>query len=437
MKVKIKAISLGLAAMLSFTGCSQASATGKEVLAPESEPASASASGQENLMAGLEAPGTRAEGKAPDSDFINSQMGFSVNLFKECYKDNQGENMLISPLSAVPALAMTANGADNATLKGMEEVLGGGMPVDELNKYLKEYLGSIKSAEEMHMANSIWFRDDADRLTVEKDFLQTNQSYFNSEIYKAPFDESTVKEINGWVKENTHGMIDSIIQNLKPEDIMCLINALAFEAEWLDPYTTDQIYDGVFTDCKGEDKTAEMMHSEENVYLLDNNATGFLKSYKGDKFSFGALLPNEGVSVEEYVSSLTAESLLKTLTENREEGPVYVTIPKFKYDYSTELTEPLKNMGMADAFNMGSADFSKLGKSQNGNIFIGTVLQKTFIEVDEKGTKAGAATAVIIADGCAVADPEPKSVILDRPFVYMIVDNETGLPVFMGVVNTL
>lgn len=424
MNTMITAISLGLAAMLTFTGCTQANAAGRG-----------------NLMTGLEPQNAEVTGTPPDSDFISSQMSFSVNLFKECYKDNNGENMLISPLSAIPALAMTANGANEATLKGMEEVLGGGMPIDSLNKYLKTYLGNLKSTDkdefQMHMANSIWFRDDAERLTVEKEFLQTNQSYYGSEIYKASFDDSTVNEINGWVKENTHGMIDSIIQKLKPEDIMCLINALAFEAEWETPYHSDDIFDRIFTNAKGEEKTVEMMFSEEGLYLRDEKATGFLKHYKGGKFSFGALLPNEGISVEEYVNSLTAEGLLKTLTLNKEACTVNTVIPKFKYDYSTELTEPLKNMGMADAFDAGSADFSKLGKSQNGNIYISTVLQKTFIQVDEKGTKAGAATAVMIADGCAIADPEPKSVVLDRPFVYMIVDNETGLPVFMGVVNAL
>lgn len=424
MNTMITAISLGLAAMLTFTGCTQANAAGRG-----------------NLMTGLEPQNAEVTGTPPDSDFISSQMSFSVNLFKECYKDNNGENMLISPLSAIPALAMTANGANEATLKGMEEILGGGMPIDSLNKYLKTYLGNLKSTDkdefQMHMANSVWFRDDAERLTVEKEFLQTNQSYYGSEIYKASFDDSTVNEINGWVKENTHGMIDSIIQKLKPEDIMCLINALAFEAEWETPYHSDDIFDRIFTNAKGEEKTVEMMFSEEGLYLRDEKATGFLKHYKGGKFSFGALLPNEGISVEEYVNSLTAEGLLKTLTLNKEAYTVNTVIPKFKYDYSTELTEPLKNMGMADAFDAGSADFSKLGKSQNGNIYISTVLQKTFIQVDEKGTKAGAATAVMIADGCAIADPEPKSVVLDRPFVYMIVDNETGLPVFMGVVNAL
>lgn len=424
MNTMITAISLGLAAMLTFTGCTQANAAGRG-----------------NLMTGLEPQNAEVTGTPPDSDFISSQMSFSVNLFKECYKDNNGENMLISPLSAIPALAMTANGANEATLKGMEEVLGGGMPIDSLNKYLKTYLGNLKSTDkdefQMHMANSVWFRDDAERLTVEKEFLQTNQSYYGSEIYKASFDDSTVNEINGWVKENTHGMIDSIIQKLKPEDIMCLINALAFEAEWETPYHSDDIFDRIFTNAKGEEKTVEMMFSEEGLYLRDEKATGFLKHYKGGKFSFGALLPNENISVEEYINSLTADGLLKTLTVNKVDCPVFAAIPKFKYDYSTELTEPLKNMGMADAFDAGSADFSKLGKSQNGNIYISTVLQKTFIQVDEKGTKAGAATAVMIADGCAIADPEPKSVVLDRPFVYMIVDNETGLPVFMGVVNAL
>lgn len=416
--MKTKTVALGLAALLIFTGCAP---TGAEV--------------RENLADDIEK--VQVAEKAPDEDFVNAQMSFSLNLFKECCKDNGNENILISPLSAIPALAMTANGAKGKTLEEMEKVLGAGMTIDQLNEYLKYYLNSLTAEDDsfkMHMANSIWFRDDAENLTVEKDFLQTNQSYYNSEIYKAPFDSSAVKEINSWVNKNTRNMIDSIIKELNPDDIMCLINALAFEAEWEEIYTADQIHDGVFTNTKGEEKNVKMMSSSESVYLQDENATGFLKCYKGGKFSFGALLPNENIGIEEYINSLTSEGLLKTLTENKTTDSVYAQLPKFKYDYSATLTEKLKNMGMPTAFDPNGADFTKLGKYQDGNICIGDVLQKTFIQVDEKGTKAGAATAVMMTNG---ADMIYKNVVLDRPFLYMIVDNETGLPIFIGVVNDI
>lgn len=415
--MKTKTVALGLAALLIFTGCAPTSAEVRENLADDIEK-------------------VQVAEKAPDEDFVNAQMSFSLNLFKECCKDNGNENILISPLSAIPALAMTANGAKGKTLEEMEKVLDAGMTIDQLNEYLKYYLNSLTAEDDsfkMHMANSVWFKDD-ENLTVEKDFLQTNASYYNSEIYKAPFDSSTVKEINSWVNKNTRNMIDSIIKELNPDDIMCLINALAFEAEWEEIYTADQIHDGVFTNAKGEEKNVKMMSSSESVYLQDENATGFLKSYKGGKFSFGALLPNENIGIEEYINSLTSEGLLKTLTENKTTDSVYAQLPKFKYDYSATLTEKLKNMGMPTAFDPNGADFTKLGKYQDSNICIGDVIQKTFIQVDEKGTKAGAATAVMMTNG---ADIIYKNVVLDQPFLYMIVDNETGLPIFIGVVNDI
>ena len=416
--MKTKAIALGAAALLFFTACTPASNIEPKNLAEDMEK-------------------VQVAEKVPDEDFIKAEMSFSLNLFKECCKDSGKENILISPLSAIPALAMTANGAKGKTLEEMEKVLGAGMTIDQLNEYLKYYLNSLTAANgdsfKMYMANSIWFKDDAENLTVEKDFLQTNQSYFNSEIYKSPFDESTVKEINGWVKKNTDNMIDSIVSQLDPSDIMCLINALAFEAEWEEIYTANAINDGTFTNAKGEEKTVKMMWSDESVYLQDENAAGFLKSYKGGRFSFGALLPNENINIDEYINSLTPEGLLKTITEREKTDNLQVGLPKFKCDYSAMLKDKLINMGIPTAFDPSGADFTKLGKYQDGNICIGDVIQKTFIQVDERGTEAGAATAVTMNTG-GIPLNEVK---LNRPFLYMIVDNETGLPAFIGVVKDI
>ncbi len=417
---KIIAIILTISAVLTFSGCSQINA-----------------SAAEDLMTDIKS--VEVAGKAPDNDFVNAQMNFGVELFKESYKIKSSENVLISPLSAMAALAMTANGAKGQTLEEMEALLGGDMTIDQLNEYLKYYLNSLKTADEdgfkLHTANSVWFRDDDENLTVEKDFLQTNASYYDAEIYKAPFDNSTVKKINDWVSKNTDKMIPKIIEELKPEDIMCLINALAFDAEWEKIYDKEAVVDDTFTAESGEEQKSEMMYSKESVYLEDLNATGFKKYYKGGKFSFAALLPNEGISLGDYIDSLTAEELMKILSE-AEGCEVNAGLPKFKYEYGTGLNNPLINMGIPTAFDVSGADFSKLGKCQEGNINIGYVIQKTFIEVNERGTKAGAATAVMMTDG-AMPMSEPKEVILNRPFIYMIVDNDTNLPIFIGAVNSI
>lgn len=156
-----------------------------------------------------------------------------------------------------------------------------------------------------------------------------------------------------------------------------------------------------------------------------------MKYYKGGKYAFVALLPSEGVSVSEYIASLDGEKLTEML-ENPKYYTVFASIPKFETGYDCEMSKILAEMGMPDAFDSGKADFTGLGASSSGNIFIGRVLHKTFISVAEKGTKAGAVTAVEMKDESCGFEGEVKKVYLDRPFVYMLVDCENNIPFFIG-----
>ena len=266
---------------------------------------------------------------------------------------------------------------------------------------------------------------------MEKSFLQTNADYYGSSIYKAAFDEKTRKDINAWVSDHTDGMIDNILDQIPSEAVMYLINALAFDAEWEEIYEETQVSDGTFAQETGETQSVEMMYSSEHQYLDDGCATGFIKYYADRKYAFAALLPNEGVSVKDYVASLTGAGLLDTL-RGAQDVEVKTAIPKFESEYSVEMSDILKSMGMTDAFDEVSADFTGLGRSEAGNIYISRVLHKTFIAVDERGTKAGAATVVEMTCGSAAPIEEPKIVYLDRPFVYMLIDCETSLPFFIG-----
>lgn len=357
---------------------------------------------------------------------------FALRLFRA--SADESENTLISPLSVLSALAMTANGAEEETLREMEEVLS--MTTEELNSYLHAYMNSLSQGEgyKLHLANSVWLTDD-ESFTVNEDFLQTNVDYYGAEIYRAPFDEKTCEKINVWVKKHTDGMIPEILKQIPPEAVMCLVNALAFEAEWSQPYEEMQVRDGVFTREDGTEQTAEFMYSDEGHYLADDMATGFMKYYKGYKYAFAALLPNEGVSVEEYIASLDGESL-HTMLANPQFDTVFAAVPKFEVEYGTELSEVLSGMGMSDAFDPECADFSGIGTSARGNLYISQVIHKTFISVAEKGTKAGAATAVLMDAGDALIE-DPKEVYLDRPFVYMLVDCENGTPFFIGAMMDL
>ena len=382
----------------------------------------------EDLMKGVPA---KAVDVLPDMDAgAAAAADFGVRLFQNSMEE--GKNTLISPLSVLYALAMTANGADGETLAQMEQVLG--MDVENLNSYMLAYMDLLPEAKDykMSLANSIWFKDDPNFI-VEQSFLQTNADYYGAGAYKAAFDEGTRNDINNWVKEHTDGMIPEILDKIPDEAVMYLVNALAFDAKWADEYEEHQIREGRFTLEDGTRQDVDMMHSEEYTYLEDDMATGFIKYYKDKRYAFVAMLPNEGVSVSQYVESLTGDHLRDLLTSSQD-VTVFVSIPKFETEYGIEMSEVLQEMGMTDAFDWRVADFSRLGtyNVDGMNICINRVLHKTFISVTEQGTRAGAATAVeMVAEG-AMEIVEFKEVILDRPFVYLLIDCETNLPFFIG-----
>lgn len=352
---------------------------------------------------------------------------FAIRLLQASEK--KGENTLLSPLSVLFALAMTQNGAKGETLEQMEAVLG--MTVGELNLYLYSYMANLPRGEKykLSLANSIWFTENK-RFTVNQGFLQTNANYYGAGIYQAPFDQGTCKAINGWVKEKTDGMIPHILNQIFPDAVMYLVNALAFEAEWAEVYTKNQVRDGEFTKEDGTKQRATFMNGTEGTYLEDGKATGFLKRYKDGKYAFVALLPKEGISVSEYVASLDGASL-HALLANPQYTTVNTSIPKFETKCDFEMSEILKSMGMTDAFDANAADFSGLGSYADGNIYIGRVLHKTYLSLGEQGTRAGAATVVEMV-GESAAPWEAKRVCLDRPFVYMLVDLENNIPFFIG-----
>lgn len=353
---------------------------------------------------------------------------FAVRLFRAGKED--GKNVLISPLSVMYALAMTANGADGETLVQMETVLG--MSTQELNAWLYSYWKSLPQGEKykLKLANSIWFTDH-ERFTVNRDFLQTNADYYGADIYRAPMNGETCRDMNNWVKEHTDGMIPQILDKIPGDAIMYLINALVFDAQWSEIYAEPQIREGEFTAEDGTKRTVDFMHSTESLYLEDGLATGFVKYYKGGKYAFVAMLPKEGVTVSQYVDSLDGAAL-QAMLEDPRYYDVRAAIPRFESEYSTEMSALLSRMGMPAAFDLYNANFSKMGTSTDGNIHITRVVHKTFISVDANGTKAGAATLIEAGDGCAMEPQEIKEVRLDRPFVYMLIDCENNIPFFLG-----
>ncbi len=378
-----------------------------------------------DLMDGITA-GT-VDGKATDDTFKKAHADFSAELFKRSF---DGENTLISPLSVMLALGMTATGAEGNTAAQFAELFGG-IEADELNKYLKTYVKSLSSPK-INIANSVWLKE-LDSFPVKESFLQGVADYYAADVFKG----ISVDAVNKWIEEKTDGMIEKMLETLDPATVMLLVNTVLFEAEWEEQYTEHQVRDGEFTTIDGTKKKVDMMSSSEHDYLENELATGVMKPYEGARYAFAALLPKEGTTIDELIQSLDGEMLTETLA-NVSNEKVITKIPQFEYDFGIEMGGILQKMGLRDAFTPVTADFT--GISDNARellLYIGRVLHKTRIEVTPNGTKAAAATVVEMNCGSALPIEPPKEVILDRPFVYMIVDTETNLPVFIGAVTDI
>ena len=356
---------------------------------------------------------------------------FAVTLLRQSMgrRDDDG-NVMVSPLSVMTALTMTANGAQGETLAQMTRVMGGSLELEALDGYVSDYVSQLPCDAEAKLlcGNSIWLRKD--KTDVKKTFLQTNADYFHADIFSAPFDDGTRTDINQWVSRRTDGMVNRMLDEIPKEAVMYLVNALVFDAEWEKIYSEDQIFEAPFTGEDGETVTAAMMSSEETGWLDDGRATGFVKPYASG-YRFAALLPEEGLSVEDYISGMDCSVITEQIRRGGEEQ-VNVMMPKFRAEYAAELSDTLKAMGMPLAFDRDKADFSGIADVRRENLYIGRVLHKTAVSVDERGTRAGAGTAVEIQTKSMLMG---HFVYLNRPFVYMIVDDATCLPIFIGAVT--
>ena len=345
--------------------------------------------------------------------------------------------MLISPVSVLNALGMVANGAGGDTLKQLETAAG--MSLNQLNDFLYTYRMSLPTACKsctVSLANSAWVRED---FRVEDDFLRSCVNYYGAEMYRSAFDGSLVTDLNRWVSQKTDGMIDRLLEQAPDAlTMLYLVNAACFDARWDTPYTKADLRTGQpFTAADGTRQTADYLTGTESIYLSGNNVTGFLKPYDGGKYAFVALLPDEGVTLEDYLENLTGEHLYKLITDHRS-ADVQVSIPKFDARSELELEEPLKDMGITDLFNVSTADLRSIGSAPSGNnLYVFSVLHKTYLELDESGTRAAAATVVEAGAGAAPPSEDVKTVTLDRPFLYMIVDTHACVPLFMGTVTSM
>lgn len=371
-------------------------------------------------------------------DFKKAYGDFAIKLLRESRNSTQEGNTFISPLSVMTALEMTRAGAKGDTLDEMDGTLYGEMLPADAKVELMRFANRLPDTKDVsfHMANSIWLTDDEKLFTPDENYLKQAAADYNAYIFEADFKNAACDDINRWVKQETDGMVKDILDEVPEDAIMYLVNAMAFQGEWENTYDEMQVDDAEFTDGDGNKSSVDMMYDEEYTYLEDEHATGFVKPYK-DGYAFVALLPNEDISLEDYVWDLDGSTFLN-LIENSEDTKVETGLPKFTAETSLELKDVLADMGMPLAFDEENADFSGMGTCSDGsNIYINRVLHKTYVDVNETGTKAAAATVVEMVSETALEIEEPKEVILNRPFLYAIIEQDSGLPIFIGTVDSL
>lgn len=366
-----------------------------------------------------------------DADAAFSQ--FAVELLRQSRAE--GENTLLSPLSVAMALGMTSAGAGGDTAQEFADLFG--LDLGSLTSYclaLREDYASLGGSTQSTLVNSLWCDPD---LTLNNEFVITCREYFDAQLFHADLQEpDTVKAVNRWVKEATQGLIPQAVEEFDDRAVLALVNAVYLKNQFTRPFETPQSeWTMDFHNADGTVSAPRGMsnHTRTEAYLSHSGGQGVVLPYDDGRLGLLLMLPDQGTSLTGYLSTWTGETL-KELLDGRTDAQVDLTVPKFKTEWSASLKAVLKTMGLEGAFDPDTADFSRMGESENGPLCIGDVIHKTAFEVNEKGTEAAAVTVVMMAE--RAMSPEDLIVLCyDRPFVYGIVDLERGTPLFLGTLE--
>lgn len=356
---------------------------------------------------------------------------FSWKLFNEARKKEQ--DAVLSPVSVFLAMGMAADGAAGNTLDQIQKAMG--LDLDQMKELSRSILdaSSQGSDPQFRAADSFWIRD-TDSASFSESYRESLKTYFDADAEVIPFDESGVKKINDWVSEKTDGQIPTMVESLENQSAV-LLNALSFDGTWMDVFAPEMVLDEDFTDASGQSETVKMMHSSESGFIETDQLKGFIKAYENGQFGFAAMIPKTDQSLEEALASTDASSIMKAV-QNPEEADVMAAIPSFRLEEETGMKEALQSLGITDLFT-DQADLSAMTDGK-ASMMVSEVLHKAKITVSSKGTKASASTGVMV-DTTSLDPEEPRSeeVICNRPFLYMIVDLQTGIPMFMGTVQSI
>lgn len=359
---------------------------------------------------------------------------FSFDLLRGVLASSESRNVFISPLSVSIAFGMVWNGADNQTREEIEQVLGlSGITVDDINGYyqiMQSSLLKVDPSTKLSIANSLWYRTG---FSVKPDFLTVNKTYFDAEVRSLDFsDPKAVDIINSWCSDKTNGLIKKPLSNISAETMLYLINAIYFKGIWNNKFEKKNTSEKDFTDEDGAVAKVNMMQQTHAFgYVSDENAQYLDMPYGNEAFSMTVILPQDGKTTADVLESLDGEQW-NSIQERLYSREIQVSFPRFKMENKFELQQVLASMGMSSAFTP-AADFSKIS---DVNLLISKVIHSTYCSVDEEGTEAAAVTVVEI--GLTSAGPsEPIVFDVNRPFLFVIRENSTGVILFAGKMGSI
>lgn len=385
-----------------------------------------------DLMADVEAAQWPENPPELDREFNESVRQFSWDLFM-LTSSGQG-NVMVSPASVYIALAMALNGADTQTRDDMLDTLAAyNLSVEDINTNVRDWITLLTRDEaktEVAIANSIWYREG---FTPDRDFLQSNADYIGAAARSLDFSDSgAVQTINNWIKEATRDTIDEIVERIDADVMMYLINALYFKSDWQTQFAAEDTVKGIFNAPSGSVNVDYMNRQDQMEYFKSEFAQGVILPYTDDRFAFVALLPDAEITPTQLIARMSENSFTEILGASSGLD-IDLYLPKFEASYEASLKNDLSVLGMEIAFDPSRADFSLMQENRSRDLYISEVKHKTYIKVDEKGTEAAAVTSIEMrATGMPAAGYELR---FDRPFIYALIDVESGLPLFLGIME--
>lgn len=380
---------------------------------------------------------------AEQTVFANDNNGFTLNFFQSLNGKMKNRSIVCSPLSITYVLSMVNDGATGTTEQELEQTLGfhkGG--IQAVNDYCKNLIDNLPHVDEkvqLNIANAIFVND---KYQLKKQFQQDMANYYDAKAEALDFSSpSTLDRINGWCDEKTRGMIPNILERVDPRTVSYLLNAIYFKADWASMFEKNETREEVFTTPDGETRLPLMHQNVYMNYFRNDQYAAVSIPYGNGQWMMTVMLPEEGKTTDDVISSLAASGwstdFLKNPLREARRYAVDLKLPRFETAFDTDdaggLIELLKGMGIRRAFDGNSAEIPNM--CENGNLYISMMKQKAKIKVNEEGSEAAAVTIAGLNFLSAVADTQepPKATFhANRPFVYLIHEQSSGVILFVG-----